>query len=201
MITTISTPKKKSGGGMGKMLRTSWAWLSQLHGGKWAFSKMIGFKAPYTGTIDGRVVTLTDDGFCQVHMRDRWIVRNFVPSVHAVAQTNLGEMTSGLAILHSMPAGMRGIVKRLSTEYFKPAHGTLIAICQSPIVYVRDKERDYEVTAFIYSLASKETPGAVLLDSRDSVISRITDEEGCREVYGLLVSVFSAIWDIRPVKE
>lgn len=124
-------------------LQNLWNRLHKLPGGKWLFSRILGWVVPYSGSI-GATVILLKPGHAKLQLRDRRPVRNHLNSIHALALANLGEFTSGLAMLGTLSATTRGIPTKISTEYFKKARGYLLAesVCTPPVV---TEETDFEV--------------------------------------------------------
>ena len=145
-------------------LQHLWQRLQPLPGGAWLFSRILGWVVPYTGSI-GANVKILKPGYAKIEMRDRRRVRNHLRSVHALALANLGEVTSGLAMLGALPADARGIPTKLTIEFFKKARGLLIAEshCSPPEII---EDTDFDVVTDI-----RDSEGDVV--ARTSVIWRL----------------------------
>jgi len=119
----------------GGRLRGLWKRLSPLPAGDWIFSRILGYVVPYSGSIGATVVHF-EPGHVRVRMRDRRGVRNHLRSIHAVALANLGELSTGLALVGALGPEARGILTGLEIRFLKKARGSLEAeaACDVPVV-------------------------------------------------------------------
>jgi len=125
-----------------------WKYFSKTPFRKAFFSYLIRFVNPYTGALGARIDVL-EKGHAQVILRDKKKNRNHLNSVHAIALTNLGEFTSGVAVLGALDSNIRGIVKHISIEFFKKARGTLRAVSKCELPEVKE-DTEFKVYADIF---------------------------------------------------
>ncbi len=140
-------------------LHRLWSVLRLAPGGGVLMGRIVGNLAPYTGSIRPEVLRL-EEGSAQVRMADRRAVRNHLSSVHAIALMNLGEVTTGLAVMSNLPEGMRAIITHLEMDYVKKARGPITAECHAPAPSAHER-REYEVQADL-----TDTSGSVVARAR-----------------------------------
>ncbi len=129
----------------GKVLLRQWRRLRPLPGGAWLFSRVFGWRVPYSGSVRPRIRVL-EPGHAEVEIPDRRANRQHLGSVHAIALLNVAEQASGLALLTDLPDGIRGIVTQISMQYLKKARGTIRAVCRTSAPTVTG-DMEFDVTA------------------------------------------------------
>lgn len=129
----------------GTVLLRLWRRLRPLPCGAWLFARILGWLVPYSGSVRPRVLVL-EPGHAEVAIPDRRGNRQHLGSIHAVALLNVAEQASGLALLTGLPAGVRGIVTRISMQYLRKARGTIRATCRVALPTVTE-DMDFDVSA------------------------------------------------------
>ncbi|KRG70133.1 hotdog fold domain-containing protein [Pseudoxanthomonas dokdonensis] len=101
--------------------------------GRWLFSQLVCWKAPYFRSIAPRIIELAPQRG-QARIRHRRAVSNHLGTVHAIALCNLAEFIGGLTTDASMPPGMRWIPRGMQVEYLKKAVGDMHATASPEFV-------------------------------------------------------------------
>eukprot|EP01041_Mallomonas_annulata_P000288 gene288-522_t len=126
---------------------------------------------PYTTSIHP-IVQKLDESYCIAMIEDRPWLRNPFHSIHAAALVNLGEFTTGLAVMSAMQYNrkLRGIPKRLEISFLKKARGRITGVSHVNLADIdEDCERVFE---------------SMLLDSKAEEVAR-----------------FKVTWAIRCIKQ
>jgi acyl-coenzyme A thioesterase PaaI-like protein len=108
------------------MAMTLWRRLGGSGLGRWLFSRLVCFKAPYFASIAPRITRL-EPGCCVAWLRHRRRVQNHIGTVHAIALCNLAELCAGLVTDVSIPRDMRWIPKEMTVRYLSKASGPITA--------------------------------------------------------------------------
>jgi acyl-coenzyme A thioesterase PaaI-like protein len=133
-----------------------WNRLKPFAAGRWLFSRVVCYRAPYFATIKPRFIQL-GDGRVEVRMKKRRSVTNHIGTVHAIAMANLCEVAAGTMIEALLDPSLRWIPKGMNIQYLAKA-GTDVAACAS-------------------------MPGIILGEAQDAVIIvSVTDSHGVEVV-------------------
>jgi len=138
-----------------------WHKLERTVAGRWLFNFLIRFINPYTGALGGRVVDL-QKGSAKIELNDRRAIRNHLNSIHAIALTNLGEFTSGLALISLFTDNMRGIPVQIKINFIKKARGKLTAECNTQLPIFND-EIEHTVIAIIKDQNNDEVANVIVV--------------------------------------
>ena len=96
--------------------------------GRQAFNGIISFVSPYSSSIHPNVECF-EKKECKCSIEDRRYLRNPFNSIHALALSNLGELTSGLIMMeHLKKTEQKGIITSITSKYYKKARGKITAI-------------------------------------------------------------------------
>ena len=117
--------------------------ISRWPAGRWLFSRLVCWKAPYFASIAPRIESL-EPGRGIATLAHRRRVTNHLGTVHAIALCNLAEFVGGLACDVSIPPSMRWIPKGMTVAYLRKAVGRMRAIA-TPAFPPRDAEAGYEL--------------------------------------------------------
>jgi acyl-coenzyme A thioesterase PaaI-like protein len=110
----------------GTQVMKLWRRLGDGPAGRWLFTRLVCFKAPYFASISPLLLRL-EPGLCEARLRDRRKVRNHIGTVHAIALCNLAELCAGLVTDVSIPRDMRWIPQEMTVRYLRKAAGTITA--------------------------------------------------------------------------
>jgi len=100
--------------------------FSRFPGGRWFFTRVVCFRAPYFGSIRPLFIDL-QPGMARVSMKKRRSVQNHLGGVHALAMGNLCELAAGVMTEVSLPRNMRWIPREMTIQYLGQARSDLVA--------------------------------------------------------------------------
>ena len=129
--------------------------------GRWLFSRIVRWRAPYFASIAPRIEALAP-GRCVVRVRDRRRVRNHIGSVHAIAMCNAAELAAGLATDATIDAMHRWIPKAMQVNYLKAARGTLTATASVPAIDANENGSECPVAVAVRDAAGETVFSAVV---------------------------------------
>jgi acyl-coenzyme A thioesterase PaaI-like protein len=124
-----------------------WRRLGGSAAGRWLYTRIICFKAPYFASISP-LVTRLEPGACEAQLRQRRGVQNHIGTVHAIALCNLAELCAGLVTDVSIPADMRWIPKDMTVRYLSKAKGRIRAAAR-PATELRSATEPYDATIVV----------------------------------------------------
>jgi len=131
----------------------TWRRLSGTAAGRWLFSRIVCFKAPYFSSIRPTFDVL-EPGRAAAHFRKRRRVTNHIGTVHAIAMANLCELVAGTMTEVSVPGSMRWIPKSMTIDYLRKAETDVRA--EARLAPVREgEEQDAVVSVDVFDDAGE----------------------------------------------
>ncbi len=101
-------------------------------GGRYLFSRLICFKAPYFASIRPLFLELRP-GRSVARFAHRRAVQNHIGTVHAIALCNAAELVAGTLMEASLPRHLRWIPKGMNVQYTAKAKGPQTASAECSI--------------------------------------------------------------------
>lgn len=134
--------------------------LAKLPIGKWLFSKIICWKAPYFATIKPLFIDLKS-GYCEIRVRKRRAIENHLRTVHAIAMANMCELSAGMLTEVSIPDQMRWIPIKMEINYLHKAKTDVRAIAEIDIPEWQN-DQDLLVPIKILDTHNQEVVNAII---------------------------------------
>ena len=138
----------------------AWNRLQAMPLGKWLFSRVVCWKAPYFASISPRFEELRR-GHARVSMKKRRAVTNHIGTVHAIALCNLAEIAAGTLTEVSIPASMRWLPKGMQVEYLRKA-ATSVEATATLAEVTEGPPRDVPATVEVRDLAGEVVCRAII---------------------------------------
>jgi acyl-coenzyme A thioesterase PaaI-like protein len=126
----------------------AWDRLKGHAAGRWLFSRIVCWRAPYFASIRPLFVQL-GEGRVEVRMRKRRRVTNHIGTVHAIAMANLCEVAAGTMMEAMLDESMRWIPRGMTIRYLAKANTSVVAKAVMPEV-VPGKAQDAIVNVQVF---------------------------------------------------
>ena len=97
-----------------------WQRLKDKPFGRWLFTRIVCWQAPYFGSIHPRIESL-ESGRMVVRIKQRRSIQNHIRTIHAIALCNGAELAAGVGIEATIPAEWRWIPKGMTVRYLAKA--------------------------------------------------------------------------------
>lgn len=134
--------------------------------GTYFFSFVLSVVSPYTGSINPSVEKIAN-GEARVAMYDNPWIHNPFGCIHAVAITNLAEVTAGLAVTSCLQQveGVRGIPLSQHTSWYAKARGSLVAtaVCTVNMVPHASGRHEFSIVVVIKNEAKATVAESTLV--------------------------------------
>lgn len=140
---------------------SAWKRLTGLPVGKWVFSRLVTWKAPYFASIKPSFEELRP-GYCEVHMKKRRAVLNHIGTVHAIAMCNMAELAAGTMTDVTIPRTHRWIPKGMTVEYRAKAETDLRAVAELDTLREFGAAEELPVTVKVFDTANQAVFTAVI---------------------------------------